>query len=206
MNFGLSISRLVLFGFFSFFTQMAMADANNAADSFQVKKMRGEAKYEGSAIVQGAHLKSGGVLIVSEKNGSQVDLEFSEGHHMRLKQGSQMQIDLSQVHRRVLHLLSGQLFVHAAKLKADSSLQIHTKTAVAGVRGTEFLIQSEGKGTYVCVCEGTVEVTKTGDDQLKRLVSVGQDIWSRPDKPLGEAKNSSDMSKATLKEFADLGN
>ncbi len=65
----------------------------------------------------------------------------------------------------VFELLSGRLHVLAQKLwsgQASDSLQVRTRSAVAGVRGTEFVVSVGDNGTQVYTLEGAVDVSPPG--------------------------------------------
>ena len=70
-------------------------------------------------------------------------------------------------------LQRGTLFAKVAKLEKNSSFAVQTPTMVAGVRGTQFMTQSDEKGiSKVAVLEGKVEVkSKSGE---KKEVASGE--------------------------------
>lgn len=79
-----------------------------------------------------------------------------------------------------LQLWTGNVFNHVQKkLNANSKYEIHTPTAVMGVRGTEYFAKQSQEGTEVTVIEGTVEVTSadqsssTEVNSLQRLTIFG---------------------------------
>ncbi len=77
----------------------------------------------------------------------------------------------------------------------QSSFQIHTHTAVAGVRGTDFFVgfDPNSVGTEQATLSGTVEVENKETHQ-KVLVSGGQQVAV-------EAKSESDMTKPKSKQL-----
>jgi len=67
-----------------------------------------------------------------------------------------------------IYVEEGKVFSQVArKLKSDEKYQVTTKTAVAGVRGTEFLVEEyEGVSRISCI-EGTVAVRKADEDESR---------------------------------------
>lgn len=58
-------------------------------------------------------------------------------------------------------LLTGKVLVRAKKLVGDEELKVRTKTAVAGVRGTQFIVAADSSGkTAIAVKEGRVRVAR----------------------------------------------
>lgn len=177
----------------------AFAEGN----TFKVKKLGGQVTYLGKTIAVDEQLSPGSVIEVENKEGSFVDLSHSEGHHLRLKKGAKLKLELSDPKEpHLLDLLYGQLYVFYRKGKEAKPLNIKTRTAVAGVRGTKFLIEEKDEGSYYCVCDGVIEVTKEG---VTRQVKKDEDLRSRPGKPLGVPKVSPDMGKMTESEFKSMG-
>ncbi len=50
--------------------------------------------------------------------------------------------------------------------------EVHTPTAVAGVRGTAFSVIEDGDGALTCTCEGTVETSQVGESE-KHTAATG---------------------------------
>lgn len=186
----------------------------SVADSLKVKKLSGSAKYDGHAIKAGDEVPAGGLLEVGAEPDAYVDLLFSEGHHMRLKKGAKLKINGEKTASPTrFELIIGQLFGYFVPGKNAEKIKIETKAAVAGVRGTKYLIEEdEKKGTYICVCEGVVAVNATDKrTDFPAKVKAGQDLWAKlggyekPGQTLGRVTTSPAMSKMTTAEFTAMG-
>lgn len=116
------------------------------------------------------------------EDGGKVALEFKDGNVTHVQSGSAMKVnqyDLAAEKRKaVLDLLKGQIR-NQVKQKYNgetTSYQIRTKTAVAGVRGTDFVVSySEGEKveTEIKTIEGKV-VLASQDFSQSLEVSAGQ--------------------------------
>ena len=91
----------------------------------------------------------------------EVDLTLSNGAIVRLKGGSSLEVDREILGKEVvLSLHEGKVLSKVSKLRKDSWFEVATPTAVAGVRGTAFLVEyfpGEKKGR-VAVLQGIVAV------------------------------------------------
>lgn len=180
-----------------------------AFEGLRVVKKSGQVLYNQKEVRVGEFLPLGGVIEVGNTDESLVDLTYPEGHRLRLKKNTKVNLKaLSTKNASQIDITIGKVFAHFVKGKKAENIQIKTKSAVVGVRGTKFAVEeNEEKGTYVCVCEGVVNVRGVGDHSKdgERTVKAGQDLWARPGKSMGTPVDSPDMSKMTTAEFADMG-
>jgi hypothetical protein len=179
-------------------TTLIVTSYAHAEGKIKITKLSGEVIYNNKIVAVGAELDPGSELVVGKEESDFVEITYPEGHHLRLKKNAKLKITAPSL----LNLLFGKLFVYYNKQNKNEPLRIRTSTAVVGVRGTKFLVEEDPKGSYYCVCDGVIEVTK---DSITRQVKKDQDLWSRPGKPLGEPKTSPDMGKMTEKEFIEMG-
>lgn len=81
---------------------------------------------------------------------------------LRIEQNSKVSIDSLQ-QTQVLSLAAsmdkGALYVAVQKLHKGDSISVKTKTAVAGVRGTSFMVQSDSRSTRLVVLDGKVLIS-----------------------------------------------
>ncbi len=99
---------------------------------------------------------------VSTFSRSSIEIVFDDATIVRLPQNSE--ITLTELKRKgssavtVFNLAKGALLAIVDKLKSDDSrFEIHTKMAIAAVKGTEFAISAEGSSPALGVYEGAVE-------------------------------------------------
>lgn len=93
---------------------------------------------------------------------SAIEITFDDATIIRLTQNSE--ITLTELKRKgnsaitVFNLAKGALLAIVDKLKTDDSrFEIHTKMAIAAVKGTEFAITADGSAPALGVYEGSVE-------------------------------------------------
>jgi hypothetical protein len=199
----------LLFLMFAAFTAASRAQNKNLT----IKAAMGTAKYNGKPVQVGETITPGGMLELDDNPQTYVDLLYPEGHQLRLKKGAHLKISAESTDN--LELFRGQVFAYFAKNKNAEKVRIKTATAVAGVRGTKYLIEEdEKKGTYICVCEGEVRVSSVlKPDELPVKVKAGQDVWAAPrgadwnktGNAIPRPTNSPNMSQMTTTEFKAMG-
>ncbi len=118
-------------------------------------------------------------VIKTEKD-SYVNLQLSNGVIVRI--GENSQITLNQLLRRDnieeynLLLSQGEVLSKVEKdKKKQIKLEIQSPTAIASVRGTEFLVESNPNSTTIAVNEGKVEVSSI-DGSQKQTIEAGEKI------------------------------
>jgi hypothetical protein len=118
------------------------------ADSTQEKAQLGTALKAGDHVVTGDNGK--------------VDVQFPDGSSIRISPKSV--IDFSKLSQNnagtsqtEIALVSGKVFAKVNKARKDDNFTVVTPTAIAGVRGTSFIVESEtGKPSSVKVVDGSV--------------------------------------------------
>lgn len=104
----------------------------------------------GKTLEVGAELAEGAVLMLDK---GRAVLELGDEGRVQLKGRTELRLES----RRVT-LKFGALLSVLPKLKRGFA--VATPIAVAAVRGTEFFVEAREDGrTYLCLCEGTLEVT-----------------------------------------------
>lgn len=113
--------------------------------------------------------------VVSTGADGQADLAFTTGTVLRLAAGSKLTITAARIlseqnfTQAQLRLDGGRLFVKSEKLGQTSRLTVVTPTSIASVRGTEFLVKTDAKGTTTLVGEGSVAVS---DEKVTEVKTV----------------------------------
>jgi hypothetical protein len=130
------------------------------------------------------------------KSKSNADIQLDDGVLIRIKENTvisftQLFNDRQKTKLTAISLSQGKIFVSIMdKLSPTSNFKVQTKTTVAGVRGTEFLLEEneEGKST-IKVSHGTVALSKISSDK-ETLIS---------DKEKGvESENSNEFIREEL--------
>ncbi len=126
-------------------------------------------------------LKSGQEIRVGSN--SRIEIRFPDGTVMRLSEKSRLVMDEVLYDRKTgnknvkVNLAVGKLWANVKKLMTpDSSVEVRTSNAVAGVRGTVYRVNvEEDKSALVRVYDGTVYVSnppKSESGQPPREVSA----------------------------------
>jgi Uncharacterized protein conserved in bacteria len=118
--------------------------------------------------------------VIKTENDSYVNLQLSNGVIVRI--GANSQVTLNQLLRKDnkeeynLQVSQGEVLSKVEKdKKKQIKLEIQSPTAIASVRGTEFLVESKSNSTTIAVNEGKVEVSSI-DGSQKQTIEAGEKI------------------------------
>jgi hypothetical protein len=134
-------------------------------------------KISGSAMANKLPLKVGseiseGMRIELKNKKDFIEIKYQNGHVVRMM-GSTIIVDRLNPKESVLTLVKGVVYNLVNKLTPDETFIIKTRQASMGVRGTKFYVQVSEKDSYLCVCDGVVNVT----DKIHTVdVSKNQDL------------------------------
>jgi len=139
-------------------------------------------------LQQGAPLHEGDV--VQTGVASRAEISMSDGSTLRLGEKTRLELRVAPPTGEAFaaRLWLGAVWAKVHKLLEEQSFQIETENAVAGVRGTEFLVETSGgiHDDSVRVHEGAVEVRDRGSAWAHR-VEAGSELsfrrGLRPDGP-----------------------
>ncbi len=121
---------------------------------------------DGKPVAAGDALPETGKLEV--KKGGRALITLQPESLIELRPGASVKLGTSARRKHSLELLAGAIWSLLPKGQAD--FEVVTANAVAGVRGTTFFAEVDKKGqTYVCACDGELELSATGG--LPRNVS-----------------------------------
>ncbi len=93
-------------------------------------------------------------VIVTGDDGHAV-ISVVAGSMIEVRAKSRVELDKSERKSTSLKLLAGALW---SFLPNGTSYEVVTDNAVAGVRGTIFYVEKAPKSTYICDCNGEVEI------------------------------------------------
>jgi len=105
-------------------------------------------------------------------------------------------------------LFSGELKAQIAKLAQNSTFEIESPTAVAAVRGTEFIVAyREGQPTQVTVLAGRVGVRRPGKREAEVFIQEHERLFirlaERPGRPFRLAPGDEDLIRVKWKRWQD---
>ncbi|MCK6379683.1 MAG: FecR domain-containing protein [Leptospiraceae bacterium] len=140
---------------------------------------------------------------------SVADIQLMDGVIIRIKQNSiitlkKIWVDSGRKEMAAnIELNKGALFAKVvSKLTKNSSFNVKTPTSVAGVRGTEFLVQDNGDKSDVLVNDGTVAVNAVDDDKHigeEVVVEEGHKVTTNKDNNIKKSELTEE-EKNSLKE------
>jgi len=164
-------------------------------------------KIHGNVIVnikttgtKGMSLKENDIVEAVGKK-SFVEISFKSGHRVRIRNGKTVlrKITNDEVS---LKLLRGKIFSYVNKLKSNQKFKVTTKHTSMGVRGTMFMVSSDEKETYLCVCEGSVISKRDGKEYS---VGRGFDQTFKKDSLTNPTKANDQMMTMATDEFKNMG-
>jgi hypothetical protein len=141
--------------------------------------------YSGTATIQTAAaqprpvnvqdmVKDGDVIETGDK--SSVIVQVGDELFVRFEANTKVVVtSITDIAKREINLEKGKVLSSVAKLKKGSEYSVKTPTAVASVRGTEFLTDFDNGKTIVAVGKGSVSVVKT-ETKEEKLVDLGNSV------------------------------
>jgi|GEM_PF-2336623 len=168
-----------------------------------VAASRGEAQVNDRAARVGMEVFEGDKLTTGEK--SRLKVLFSDDVILALGSKTAVMVEKhlfdpkSGARQTRLNLLEGKLRALVQKMVAGSRADFEVKTtnAVAGVRGTEFALVTEGKDTKLYTFSGEVELSGSGETVLV-AAGQGSDVGAE-----GRAKQPEAVAAAVLEQMRE---
>jgi len=125
------------------------------------------AKLDGKTFPVGTHIKT------SENSGGYIS--FADMTTFTLKPGSEIILSSPAAKDSQVKLLAGNLWINVKKMLKDGSMEIEMSQAVAGIKGTRFVLNETGTESTIMVTEGTVKYTSKSTGKSTD-VSKGESI------------------------------
>lgn len=149
------------------FLCLSLLTANAKAAEEQV--LIGEVKYVvGEAKVGDNELKVGSKIfnedVLTTENGTTLRILMADGVAIQVYSNTKLRFVRDEKKALRVSLNVGSILSKIKKLPTTTSeprYMVNTKHASMGVRGTTFFVKlAKGEGTFLCVCEGAVNVTR----------------------------------------------
>lgn len=121
----------------------------------------------GRVIYVDCHLKTG--------EDSTAVISFSDMTSFTMKPETEIVIDTPPEKESKLSLLVGNIWVNVKQMVKDGTMKVHTSQAVAGIKGTRFILTETGKESKIDVAEGTVSFQSKANGK-EIFVSVGESV------------------------------
>ena len=167
---------------FSAFAFLITGCAKKSVDEHaSITFMMGEVTKNGSTVRIGQPLAEQDVIETGVN--SFCDVRIGESL-VRIKQSTRMEIATlrksSGAENTSIEMITGKMLCKPKKLLKDDSFIVRTPTAIAGVRGTQFTVEADQKGTSrIKVFDGKVKVAmrlKGLDEYAPRLLEIAPEL------------------------------
>jgi len=122
-------------------------------------------------------------MVLNEKDkiktgsNSRVDIQIGNIGIMRINEKTELEMKsiLKAANERLdFSIKNGEVLCKLEKLTKNQEVRFYTPTAVVGVRGTSFIINTTKNRTEVGVAEGKVEVSSSSEPEKKTIVKENQ--------------------------------
>lgn len=154
----------------------------------------------------GDELKAGMKVITGDK--SFADIYFGE-NAVKVVENSVVEIsklvkDVQSGEKTVLGLESGKIFARVVKkLSKNDEFQVKTPTAVAAIRGTDFVVTQKDNKSNVACLNGKVQVSEAGKEDTNKVdLNQGQEVNVEKDKKLS-VQSLKEENLQNLKKIVD---
>jgi hypothetical protein len=164
-----------------------------------VQKIHGKVLIDGkeAKVEQKIEAKS---RVEAQDKKSFVMISFFNGSRILLRNGV-INFEGSQGKESVIELASGELFSYVRE-NLSLSQKVKTKNAVMGVRGTKFYVKESPEESYLCVCEGKVEIKNS---KSTAMVSKNEDVHAKKDEAFNKSGANKMMMDMAWDGFAQMG-
>lgn len=125
------------------------------------------AKLDGKRLPAGTHIKT------SDK--STAIITFTDASQFIMKPESEIVLSDPTIKDGHIKILSGYLLANIKKMMKDGSMIVEMSQAVAGIKGTRFVLTENGRESKIEVTEGKVEFTHKTTKE-KTFVSTGESV------------------------------
>lgn len=110
---------------------------------------------------------------------SKAVISFSDMTTFTIKPESVIVIDTPPEKDSKLKLLAGNIWVNVKKMIKDGTMEVHAGQAVAGIKGTTFVLEEDGNTSTLKVIEGTVAFKSIASGEEK-MVTTGELLTASP--------------------------
>ena len=126
----------------------------------------------GRVIYVDCHLKTG--------EDSAAEISFGDMTTFKMRPESEIVIDTPPEKDSKWKLLAGNIWVNVKQMVKDGTMKVHMSQAVAGIKGTIFIMEEDGGNSKLKVIEGVVNFApKNGGES--RDVAAGQEVIATSD-------------------------
>lgn len=186
------------FGVASRAQSLPAAKPNRLAAGRSVYRIDGEATVNGLTATPETRIGPGDTV----KTAPGSEIIFAVGGHALLVRGAShvsLQADAAGESGvlRGLRVLTGALL----SVSRDSRMQVRTRSAFVGIRGTGFYLEAEPDRTYFCTCYGVTEVAAASDPASRETITATH--HDRPVYVLADARDGDGIRPAPFINHTD---
>lgn len=176
---------------------------NGFCVEFKIQRLSGSVTINDNPASLTTPLKTGDTITAIGKK-SYIQIKNDLGSTFLIKDGK-MKLAKFEKEESVVSLIKGKFYHYFNNKKRKGRFKVKTKHAVMGVRGTKYMVESNNKYDYLCVCEGSVFAMRNKNDNAI-TVNRGEDLFYHLGKKKAHKQSASEqmMSMATM-EFKLMG-
>jgi hypothetical protein len=113
---------------------------------------------------------------ISTGDDGALEMQFFDGSRLRMGPNSKITITGNMCESQTLVHMAGKVWTKVKKLLGSQKYEIKTMNYWAGVRGTEFSVETNGSEVITRVFEGSVEIKSTASAESKDTESSAKDM------------------------------
>jgi len=121
----------------------------------------------GRVIYVDCHLKTG--------EDSSAEISFSDMTTFKMRPETEIVIDTPPEKESKISLIMGNVWVNVKQMIKDGTMEVHGSQAVAGIKGTTFVMEEDGTNSKLKVIEGVVAYTANANGE-SRDITTGQEV------------------------------
>ncbi|MBI2061819.1 MAG: FecR domain-containing protein [Nitrospirae bacterium] len=170
-------------------SEKAFLKARDVSDLYSVLMVSGPVRVRAREAVQWRNVSLSTPVyngeVIETGPGAYVDLLLGQRNYVRIGENTTLEITGRReegLSRYVMDLAEGKLAV-VARFLDGFDLLVATRTAVAGVRGTSFLVEAMRGSTRVSVLEGSVRVASRSAPDRPIVLGPMQEVDVAKDRP-----------------------
>jgi hypothetical protein len=164
-----------------------------------IVRVAGDVKVDGKAVGIGDSIRIGAIILATGER-SYVQFQFASGSLIMLRDG-EMKVSKIKKKSTVMDLVKGTIFSFIKK-QDGNEVKVRTSSAAIGIRGTKFITTVTPTSTYLCVCDGVVNIkNKKGNIDI----NAGEEINVTLVGAMSKAKTRDQMSTMLKEGFAAMG-
>ncbi len=180
------------------------ASACFAAERIEIVKSDGEVTVSKSAGAQSKVVSAGKALpsvnTLSTGAGGRAVVRVGNTGYLVLEKNSSVEINAANTSASFFRQLTGKIYYAVNTLKGKShTLEVRTKVATIGVRGTRFLVTDDTERNEIGMRKGEVNVATTGEE-FEVHKQLAQEEWEAMKQEAQAAINKEKSDFETYKE------